>query len=84
MNVLNLPAQQPIPPLNLAPVNTLSWNDIRHSRNVELQMTDWTSLPDSPLTQEQKQKWSVYRQQLRDITKVFPTPNHVIWPTKPQ
>ena len=70
--------------LSPRPVKSLTWEDIRNSRNIELQVSDWTSLPDSPLTSAQKEQWLTYRQQLRDITKIFPTPNHVIWPTKPQ
>jgi hypothetical protein len=70
--------------LSPRPVKSLTWEDIRNSRNIELQVSDWTSLPDAPLTSAQKEQWLTYRQQLRDITKIFPTPNHVIWPTKPQ
>jgi hypothetical protein len=70
--------------LSPRPVKSLTWEDIRNSRNIELQVSDWTSLPDAPLTSAQKEQWLTYRQQLRDITKNFLTPNHVIWPTKPQ
>lgn len=66
------------------PAKSLTWDDIRNSRNIELQVSDWTSLPDAPLTSVQKEQWLTYRQELRDITKKFPTPNHVIWPTKPE
>jgi hypothetical protein len=43
---------------------------------------DWTQLPDSPLTEEKKLEWKVYRQDLRDITNQE-DPHNIIWPTKP-
>lgn len=50
-------------------------------RDTLLNNTDWTQLPDVP--EETKQKWSVYRQALRDITKQEGYPNTVTWPTEP-
>jgi len=54
---------------------------IRQKRNELLQTTDWTVGNDSPLTQQQKEAWASYRQQLRDITKQ-PIGN-IVWPTPP-
>jgi hypothetical protein len=51
-------------------------------RNVFLEQTDWTQMPDSNCSN--KQEWAEYRQKLRDITKTFPRPEDVIWPVKPQ
>ena len=48
-----------------------------------LYATDWTQLPNSPLTSEQQQQYAVYRQQLRDIPNQSGYPLNVIWPTKP-
>jgi hypothetical protein len=44
---------------------------IRNMRNYLLQQSDWTQLPDSPLTQTQKSQWATYRQQLRDMPETF-------------
>lgn len=32
-----------------------------------LQSTDWTQLPDSPLSAENKEKYRVFRQEVRDL-----------------
>ena len=49
-------------------------------RNNELTATDWTQLPDSPLTTEKKAEWAVYRQALRDIT-TQENPREIVWAT---
>lgn len=41
---------------------------IRLTRDCILADTDWTQLPDAPLTEEKRQEWISYRQYLRDIT----------------
>ena len=58
------------------------WQNIRSQRNSLLSESDWTQLPDSPLTPEKKTEWSVYRQELRDVTSQS-DPNNIIWPIKP-
>jgi hypothetical protein len=40
------------------------WDQIKNWRNVELALTDWTQLPDSPVD---KGLWANYRQLLRDL-----------------
>lgn len=52
-------------------------------RNTLLKSSDWTQLPDVPLTDEQKAQWSVYRQALRDITDQQGFPENIVWPTEP-
>jgi hypothetical protein len=47
-------------------------------RNHLLTTSDWTQLPDSPLTEEQKQAWREYRQLLRDLPD-----NNWNWPVPP-
>jgi hypothetical protein len=60
---------------------------IRQRRNRRLAESDWTQLPDTALTAEQRTAWSTYRQALRDITESLPAqlePNHqVTWPSQP-
>lgn len=57
---------------------------IRQRRNNRLSATDWTQLPDAPLTQEQKAIYFTYRQQLRDVTKQDGFPFDVICPEEPR
>ena len=58
--------------------------DIKNKRNQLLQQSDWTQIPNNPLTPDQQQQWAVYRQELRDITTQSGYPFNVVWPTPPQ
>ena len=40
---------------------------IREIRESLLLTSDWTQMPDNPLSDEKKAEWAVYRQALRDI-----------------
>ncbi len=44
---------------------------LRARRNELLKSTDWTQLPDSPLSQQQKTDYQVYRQELRDLPATY-------------
>ena len=59
--------------------------NVRETRNILLGESDWTQIPDAPLTDEQKTTWQTYRQALRDITSHanFPNLQDADWPTKP-
>lgn len=46
----------------------------RAKRDRMLGYTDWTQVPDSPLSEEKKTEFQVYRQALRDL------PTHANWP----
>jgi len=52
------------------------WTAIRQQRNRLLAESDWTQLADSPAD---KDKWAVYRQELRDIT-TQENPFSIVWP----
>jgi len=39
-------------------------------RNLDLQASDWTQVPDSPLTEPQREAWRIYRQALRDLPSI--------------
>jgi hypothetical protein len=52
------------------------WTAIRQQRNRLLSESDWTQLADSPAD---KDKWAVYRQELRDIT-IQEDPFSIVWP----
>lgn len=55
--------------------------EIRNKRNYFLLQSDWTQLQDVP--ESTKEKWSVYRQALRDITDQSEFPLNVVWPVSP-
>jgi len=57
-----------------------AWEIIRMDRGQRLRRTDWTQLPDSPLSPEQQAAYAVYRQELRDIT-TQPDPRAIVWAT---
>ena len=44
---------------------------VRQQRTQLLILTDWTQLPDSPLTDAKKAEWATYRQQLRDMMSSY-------------
>ena len=50
-----------------------------------LKASDWTQLPDSPLSSDKKTEYQTYRRALRDITTHSNWPNleDSDWPTKP-
>jgi hypothetical protein len=56
------------------------WPIVKSQRNALLVASDWTQLPDVPLSD--KAAWADYRQALRDITKQA-DPFNIIWPTPP-
>jgi hypothetical protein len=61
----------------------IRWELIRRYRNEELSRTDWTQIADAPLTIEEKQAWSAYRQELRDIPQNFMLWEDVVLPDRP-
>ncbi len=57
--------------------------EIRSTRNRLIAASDWTQLPDAPLSAAQVSAWLLYRQQLLDVTKEAGFPANVIWPIAP-
>ena len=67
--------------------------ELRMQRDRLLAESDWTQMPDSPLTDSQKTSWATYRQELRDMTDTYSTvpltdkgvmdESQITWPTKP-
>ena len=60
--------------------------NIRNERGMELEQSDWTVLPDAPLSTDMLNKYKTYRQELRDVTKQASFNNaepSVTWPTRP-
>ena len=60
----------------------LSENDLRTMRNSLLDSYRWTVMPDSPLTEGNKEDWLSY---LRELQGMFKDgfPENIIWPDKP-
>jgi len=56
---------------------------MRGLRDRKLQYTDWTQMPDSPLSEQERQQWASYRQHLRDLPANTPDPLNVTWPEPP-
>ena len=57
---------------------------VRMERNRLLSVTDWTQVNDSPLTQEKRDEWKIYRQSLRDMFVGCVLPSDVVWPKIPE
>jgi hypothetical protein len=60
---------------------------LRNKRLQKLKQSDWTQLPDSPLSDSKKAEWSAYRQALRDIPQTYSDAtslDDIIWPTRPE
>lgn len=62
------------------PTNEQKWDQIRNWRQIELNLTDWTQLPDSPAN---KEVWANYRQALRDLPSQSDDPNEIEIPERP-
>ena len=56
---------------------------VRMCRDNLLDDCDWTVLPDSPLSDEEKDLWTEYRQALRDIPQQEGFPFDVEFPERP-
>lgn len=61
----------------------VGWDWARSYREQLLKQSDWTQLPDCPLSNEKKQLWTTYRQQLRDITDSVDNPEDGVFPPDP-
>jgi hypothetical protein len=66
------------------------WAELRYLRDQKLLTCDWTQGNDSPLSEEQKTAWKVYRQELRDLPESISDPKPLVknlddsnWPIPP-
>lgn len=57
--------------------------EVKGIRNTKLSNSDWTQIPNTPLTTEQQLAWATYRQELRDISQQSGYPFNVVWPVAP-
>jgi hypothetical protein len=56
-------------------------SDMRDARNILLAQTDWTQMPDNPITN--KQQWADYRQALRDFPASWTPADTANFPDQP-
>ena len=66
--------------------NYLTNLHIRHQRDMLLRDTDWSVLPDCPLSDDDKAAYTAYRQALRDLPAAYPevkSPEDFTWPAAP-
>ena len=56
---------------------------VRRERDELLKDSDWTQLPDSPLTSATKTEWATYRTSLRNVPDQTDFPTSIIWPSAP-
>jgi hypothetical protein len=64
----------------------LLWLRIRTQRDTKLLKSDWTQIPDAPITEAKRIEWQIYRQALRDVPNNNSTVEFmadVVWPTPP-
>jgi len=62
---------------------TMAISDVLIKRQRLLYASDWTQLPNGPLTTAQQAAWATYRQELRDIPQQSGYPFNVVWPVAP-
>ena len=82
--VIDKPDSEPLTNIEL---NKELLINIRYRRKSSLSNSDWTQMPDSPLSDAKKQEWSIYRQALRDLPETYigaTSIDDIIWPTKPE
>lgn len=60
----------------------MRWAEVRKERDRGLSASDWSILPDVPMTVERRRQWEAYRQALRDITTQT-DPFNIVWPAPP-
>lgn len=56
----------------------------RTERDRRLAASDWTQVPDAPLTDAQRSSWAAYRQALREVPQQDGFPHSIKWPDKPE
>ena len=57
---------------------------IRRERDSLLFKSDWTQMPDNPLSDSKKAEWSAYRQALRDVPATIVIDLEIEFPDPPE
>ena len=73
------PIAVPLPP----PEAPELLRQMRTKRDRLLSESDFTQMPDSPLTASAREKWRVYRQALRDLPEAVADLSAIDWPSAP-
>ena len=81
---INVPPHLILLPMAIPVVNSDKQAELRDQRNVLLAQSDWTQLTDAPLTDEERDVWVEYRQELRDLPEQEGFPDSIILPVFPQ
>jgi len=87
--------QRERPPNEHSSWNGSSWEwdleslmpQVRSVRNAMLVRSDWTQMPDSPLSEDDKLDWQIYREELRSLSFVqdnISNVKDVDWPAEPK
>ena len=59
------------------------WEEIKYQRNLLIQKSNWTQLPDAILSPAEKVAWQTYRDALLNLEFTFATPDLVVYPDPP-
>ena len=65
------------------PTPDVEWAAVRTRRDQLLRATDFTQLPDYPVTAAQLAQVTAYRKALRDIPDMAEHPDELVWPELP-
>lgn len=74
-------------PLEISPDTENTYQKSKQKQNniflikKELKDTEWTNLPDSPLSQTKQEEWAVYRNELKTLLET--NNDTIVWPVKP-
>lgn len=60
-----------------------AWIELRGKRNFFLSQSDWTTISDNSLSEQKRDQWKTYRQQLRDFPGNIEDPRNPNWPIPP-
>lgn len=58
--------------------------ELRSQRNERLRASDFSQMPDVPLTSAEREAWRGYRQALRDLPETTDDPANIGWPDLPE
>ena len=70
-------------PDKVAAKTAQAWADLRTERNRRLAASDWVALADAHMSQDRKDAWFAYRQELRDLPDTVQDPTQFAWPLDP-
>ena len=72
-------------PVTITPADTRTLTEIEWDNAKRLlQESDWSMLPDVPMTNGKKTEWVEYRRVLREVRLQNGFPNTIAWPNKPE